>query len=333
MVRRGMSYRERYINHDVSGKSFLNPAFDPEEVYIRSTQSRRTIESAQSVMFGMFSDSPNFKKGDERSSKIVIHTREKSEENMYPRKNSPELKKLRQDIKSSKEFIEAEKKIKESLLSELDDPDMIQRVQRGGWIGMENTLHSMERHEAPIPNTLSKTARETLYRASGWYASMMHGSQKAISLGVGSFIGDFLGIMKDKSESIRKEKNNKTNFAYFSGHDNTLFPILSGIQIFDGHHPPMGSHLEIEMYKKRGKSKENLKEEKREGNMREDLWVRLVYNNEEVSIPACQSQSKSFRREELFPPLDKKGNAPTLELCPFDRFQKILEDFVPQEKK
>ncbi len=54
MINLGRSLRRKYIEEH----KLLDPTYNPSELFVRSTESRRTIESAQSFFVGMF---PNLK--------------------------------------------------------------------------------------------------------------------------------------------------------------------------------------------------------------------------------------------------------------------------------
>jgi hypothetical protein len=50
-----------------------------------------------------------------------------------------------------------------------------------------------------------------------------------------------------ESES-KQQTEQEPNFLLYSGHDNTLVPILQAYGVFDDVHPAMGSHIEYENF-------------------------------------------------------------------------------------
>ncbi|PRP77598.1 hypothetical protein PROFUN_00459 [Planoprotostelium fungivorum] len=336
MIRLGEKYAQRYATYDNQFR-LLDPEYDPSEVYLRSTPSKRTMESVQSVMFGMYgkANHPNF----------TVHVKDKKDENMYPDKSCTSLFALRDEIKKSTEFTEGEATFQKKLLEEVKDEDVRNRINRGAWIGMENTLHSLERHRWPHP-IVSQTARDTITSASGWYAKMLHGGPTTIRLGIGRFMSDVLKVMQGKVDGLRGKETeaSRIRFAYFSGHDNTLIPLMNGLGIYMGH-PPMGSHLEFEMYKKiHTKSVSSSDEDKPpvmnnsflddqlKGSNKEDLWIRVLFNDEERTLPKCKTKQETFNKSQ-FLPRPEGDEEDQMTLCPWNTFHDILTKHVPANYK
>merc|ERR1712110_894755 len=88
------------------------------------------------------------------------------------------------------------------------------------------------------------------------------------SLSIGRFVKDLL----DHMSQFVKEPQQTPCFALYSGHDNTLSPMLTGLRIVDGYHPPMGSNLLFELWE-RGQSGE--------------YYVRTLYNGKVTRLPDC----------------------------------------------
>lgn len=91
----------------------------------------------------------------------------------------------------------------------------------------------------------------------------------------------------------------------YSGHDNTLFPILNGFEISDGKHPKMGSYLALELFKHSNSS------------YNPERYIRIVYNDKVLRLPQC----KAFERKGL------EG------FCPYSEFKQIVHPLVPENYK
>jgi hypothetical protein len=109
----GELFRATYIDKH----HLVDPIFNPRQVYIRSSASQRTIESALGVMYGMFG--PQFIPKD---AQFAVHMKSRSQgtlrrpskrshspENMYARSSCKRLWYLRQLIKQSSEWSNREK--------------------------------------------------------------------------------------------------------------------------------------------------------------------------------------------------------------------------------
>src|SRR4051812_3578648 len=91
----GAKFRTRYVQEH----HLLDPALNTSQLYIRSTGSKRTVESAQHVLEGMFADSA--RKSEEE---ITINVLDRNDENMYPRSGCKRLGELKKNIKKSEEY-------------------------------------------------------------------------------------------------------------------------------------------------------------------------------------------------------------------------------------
>jgi hypothetical protein len=72
----------------------------------------------------------------------------------------------------------------------------------------------------------------------------------------------------------------------YSGHDNTLLPLLNSLRVFDEKHPPMGSYLALELYAAPKQS---------DG----ERLVRVVYNDQEKKLPECRQYEVSVYTVEV----------------------------------
>jgi len=96
------------------------------------------------------------------------------------------------------------------------------------------------------PKLFDESQKISGERYSEFYSHPEYGK-----LGIGTFVQD---IVED-IQTFLAQRNNETKttpkFRLYSGHDNTLGPLLTVLNIFDGLHPSMGSSVMIELYKKK----------------------------------------------------------------------------------
>jgi hypothetical protein len=79
----------------------------------------------------------------------------------------------------------------------------------------------------------------------------------------------------------------------YSGHDNTLGPLLISLNVFDHLHPPVASTLVLELYEDVSKKH----------------YVRVVYNDKLLNIPGGGENG----------------------LCEFNTFQKLAQTVIPTD--
>lgn len=307
----GKTLRKMYINQS----RFLDQQANPKQLFIRSTHSRRTMESAQSAFYGMYPDLA--------TSNVILpifmHPRE--EENMYARSSCTNVHTLRSFIKSHPEWIAKQSEIdhlrnrlhavfKEHQQANPDEPNTTLPTLRE-FAGVQNTLHTMEHHGLEHPTGITKEILKSVEDIAGWEGKIRGSKPEIVRLSVGRFINDFVTQMDQK---IKAETNPSPSplkdlkFAYYSGHDNTLIPMLNGFQIHDSKHPPMGSHMIFELYKEN--KQKPIKNQ-------DDFFVRVLYNFKEMQLPECQKQQLHV------------GGVGTV--CPYSVFRKIADDLIPKD--
>jgi len=76
MFRLGQQIKERYVND----LKFLSPTYKKDEIYIRSSHLNRTINSAKSVLSGLYLESPS----DATNDPFTIHVKDEGTDYFYP---------------------------------------------------------------------------------------------------------------------------------------------------------------------------------------------------------------------------------------------------------
>jgi hypothetical protein len=145
----GHKLRERYVESEDT-KLFSTsdtPSEILHDVSIRSTDSRRTVETVYELILGL----TNAKKPEELKKPIEIHVLDASEETMYPRTACEQMKQHFRDSKHNPEFVKAKKEA----FGYMDFTQMTPEEERY-WKSRAipavcNTLSSMTAHKFPLP--------------------------------------------------------------------------------------------------------------------------------------------------------------------------------------
>jgi hypothetical protein len=98
------------------------------------------------------------------------------------------------------------------------------------------------------------------------------------ALAIGGFLSDILAIFSDTVTASTHPGTPAPKLSVFSGHDSTLFPLLTALGAFDGGWPPYASYLTLELLRVRG-SGSGSGSWGDAGNTGSDAYrVRLIYN-------------------------------------------------------
>lgn len=136
---------------------------------------------------------------------------------------------------------------------------------------------------------VTKEDVEKIYVDGNWENKFRYGYVDIARLMVGHFANELRDSM------AQGNKMGYPRYALFSGHDDTLTPLLAGLGISVDIWPPYASNLVFELWRAKGTMPAEMK-----------LFVRAVYNGEVLKIPGCS----------------KEGGA----LCTWDEFSKIIDN-------
>lgn len=263
---------KRHAKTYVDDLEFLQDTFNPKEIYVRTSNFQRTIDSARCVVAGMF--------GKEQLKGLTIHTEDEDKEILYP--NSDYCKTLRnwvryslsyEGLTSVQGFQDRQQKIHQALAINYHDKPNVA-------IHLRDIVVTMMAHDMEVPKAIIQVLNVIEEQALQLFLSMQCGisqqsRRKVLSLSVGLFLQH---IVDNFDKKINDENNYK--LMLFSAHDTTVVPLLLALRVFDDKWPDFAADVAFELYRDKNRVH----------------YVRVLYKDEEKIIPGCSSP---------FCPLDK----------------------------
>uniref|UniRef100_A0A8C5Z4H5 acid phosphatase n=1 Tax=Marmota marmota marmota TaxID=9994 RepID=A0A8C5Z4H5_MARMA len=249
-------------------KSFLSPQYRREEVYIRSTDFDRTLESAQANLAGLFPEAaPGSPEADWRP--IPVHTVPVAEDKLlrFPMRSCPRYHELLRESTEAAEYQEA-----------LEGWTVRPRSTRGnsGCALCLPSLSLQRAHGLPLPSWASPDVLRTLAQISaldiGAHVGPPRAAEKAQLTG---------GILLDAilSNFSRVQRLGlPLKMVMYSAHDSTLLALLGALGLYDGHTPPYAACLGFEFRKR-------LRDPEDGGN----ITISLFYRNDSARLPLSLS--------------------------------------------
>ncbi|XP_024143010.1 lysophosphatidic acid phosphatase type 6 [Oryzias melastigma] len=252
----GTRLRRTYVEE----RSFLSSTFTPAEVYVRSTNIVRTVESARCLIAGLFQ---------QKQKEIVpILTTQAESEILYPNYHGCKLLKARCSHRwaesSTLSDIAADLQSIHSALG-------IGAHHRVDFILIRDDMVARETHGLPSPPALEPWKDTVERRAVDMMFHVFQPSNREnLQLSVGPLLHTLLGNMDEKLQGTSSEPNRKL-FLY-SAHDTTLIPCLMALGIFDMKWPPYGADITVELH---------------QNQQTNEPFVKVSYIGEDQLIPGC----------------------------------------------
>ncbi|XP_019292070.2 lysophosphatidic acid phosphatase type 6 isoform X1 [Panthera pardus] len=256
----GQRLRKSYVE-DIP---FLSPTFNPLEVFVRSTNIYRNLESTRCLLAGLFQS--------QKEGPIVIHTDEASSEVLYP--NYQNCWSLQERTRGRRQAACLQPGISEDL----------QKVKEGmgiasndgvDFLSLFDNAAAEQVHSLPSCPTLRRFAQMIEQRAVDTALYIM---QREDRESLQMAVGPFLHILESNLRKVMDPATapGKTRKLYlYAAHDVTLMPLLIILGIFDHKWPPFAVDLTMELYQHR-ESKE--------------WFVKLYYRGEEQVPEGCPDQ-------------------------------------------
>ncbi|KAF2074071.1 hypothetical protein CYY_004600 [Polysphondylium violaceum] len=314
MVNVGNSYKHLFID----SLGFLDKVYNPNQIFVRSSNRERTISSARSFMHGLyggsFSDEQE-KEAPHHSSFFILPDKQ---ENMYPRSNDRYIF-LKGLVKKHKDVI---KENKESGLAEFtaqikdifekskgfDSPFYVPAWR--SYNGLVNSFDCFKNHDLPLPKGFTKEIIDRMYLESAKEFKAVKIYPELSILGIGRFVNDLEKQMELKAKN--DPSVDQLKLSLYSAHDTTLAALLVAFDMYEElRHPVTSSALEFILFeKKQETSSAPPKTPEQEKQLIENQFVKVVYNHSVIHIGACKEKEVD-------------------DMCPLSEFIEISKKLIP----
>ncbi|KAM5297746.1 testicular acid phosphatase [Glossophaga mutica] len=264
----GRYLRSRY-------EAFLSPEYQREEVYVRSTDFDRTLESAQANLAGLFPEAaPGRPEAAWRP--VPVHTVPATEDKLlrFPTRSCPRYRELLREATEAAAYQMALEGWTDFLthLENCTGLSLVGEPLRRAWKVLD-TLMCQRAHGLPLPPWASPDVLRTLAQISaldiGAHVGPPRAAEKAQLTG---------GILLDAilaNFSRVQRLGLPLKMVMYSAHDSTLLALQGALGLYDGHTPPYAACLGFEFRRHLGDPDGD------EGN----VTVSLFYRNDSAGAP------------------------------------------------
>lgn len=246
----------------VNDLKFLQGTYNPQEIYIRTSNFQRTIDSARCVVAGMF--------GKEQLKGLTMYTEHEVKEFLYPNITYCETLKNWWKTVSFKgvDFVDGyhdrQRKIGEAVNMNYDH-------KSGVAIHFRDIVAAMIAHNMEVPKNILETLNVIEEQALQIFLTLHCGHhsfkrKEVLSLAIGMFLEH---IMDNCIKKIDGQHNYK--MMMYSVHDTTMAPILLILGLFDDKWPDFAADLTFELYRDKD----------------HHYYVKVLYKGEEKVLPGC----------------------------------------------
>lgn len=278
----GANFRKLYVDY----YGFMPSTYTAGTLFARNNNIPRCYESMQSELQGLY---PVETRGDSTMA-IPVFTMDPQNEDMSPNfANCPALLAQVAAQQQSPEWLAFEARTAQltaELLAAfgLKNASQVASVMYPFYIDAYDQLACRNCHGLLQPQFTESLFSE-MVEAATWTANNWLFNVTTARLGIGAFLGELVDAMTATVNGAEMPL-----MLLYAGQDLTVGPLLITMGVYDGVWPAYASHLSLELWQQESNN----------------AWfVRVLYNGEELVLPACG---------EVF--------------CPFNTFTRAVEPFV-----
>ncbi|XP_062595111.1 lysophosphatidic acid phosphatase type 6-like [Saccostrea cucullata] len=264
----------------------LMSEFDPDLVYLRTTNMNRTKDSLRCVLAGIFGAEQLQEYSEKNGKKVTFYTSEQEDEHLFPNPHTcPVLKRINRaaivDGVDLPEFLEERLEIEKVL--GLKGNDWKHKIH---FISARDDLVARSAHGLPIPKVLVPYVTKITENAVQLFTYSFIGQHElqndiASNLSSGRMLEQFRNAIRD----FVIEKRPVRLFLY-SAHDSSLMALLLALKLDDKHWPPFASDLLFELH---------------QCNNSKEYYVIVRYNGEAVVLPKLKKRYVEIGQESAVP--------------------------------
>jgi len=238
----GKFLKERYMNN-----SFLDNEYVWKQVYVRSSDSERCLQSAESQLAGLFPPSGRqIWNPDIKWQPVPVHTVPPDQDPLLRPDDTvcPRLYELFEEVYERASWKEKERQSKE----------LIKLVARG--TGLEDldlktfshpvdTLHCEMVGKLDVPDWAIENWKSIKQLEDWWFSERFSGSDEFGRLSGGALLGKINANMRSWIGGL---KNDLYKMNIFSGHDTSILSLSAALNINLHQVPPFSTCIMIELY-------------------------------------------------------------------------------------
>ncbi|CAM9179369.1 unnamed protein product [Ascophyllum nodosum] len=235
------------------------PETEASSIYVRTTAIRRTQHSAQNLLLGLG-----------LSGDVDLHVRPRTRETLWPTKNHRRRQEelIDQASQENEWPNHADLKTTTSKMLGVREEDI-------KWSTVREVVTCYEAHGVPLPpDAISSGFVQSVSDYAAWMWGTWFRGKEMARLSIGPFLEELLSVIGARGQEDGIPEANiatRPKLAIFSGHDNTIVPILCALKIYDDTWPPYASYIGLDMADDRNGRK----------------LVRVVFNSQEVVLPGA----------------------------------------------
>jgi len=291
-------------------------AQNDSEVYLRSTNMPRTIESLQQIVHGLY---PPSKQAEGFVPKI--RTRNPKDENLFG--NAAACERLKTLMLK---FAQAATLAWNPTLEPLDEkiskyiggnPVRLDGQPRAS--GILDTVRAARAHGIKIPAAFySKAIMDPLERAvvEEWFSG--YKTEEVRRLAMGRILAEISGKM---NRQVTEDGGNRSKVLIYSTHDTGIAGLLGTLEAFDDRWPDFAAAITLELFKETPDSRPagsfliRLLRSFTTSDVRNKHYVRARYQNKTLMLPLCQRAG------------DHMDDHP--EFCTLEAFSRRVKELTP----